>query len=142
MIARTLGGVALVLLATGAAPRTPVPAWPHRAILKSIGNKPVAFRAYTLGGTLIIAVDGAGNRTTNPDAIPRLKAIAEHDTVDAETPADFPLDLYQGPVVFVARDSLQLFVGANPYGQVNQVSANGRRFTVSLVDAKFVIDSK
>jgi hypothetical protein len=143
MFGRLCALAPLMLLAPGSMRITPVvPAWPHRAILTSIDNKPVALRAYTLGGTLIIAVDRAGNRTTTPAAIPSLRPLTAKDTVHAETPADFPLDLSKGPVVFIARDSVHLVVGRNPYGRIDQVAANGRRFTVRLVYDRFVIDSR
>jgi hypothetical protein len=143
MLVRSLSLAALVLLSHGSAATSPaIPAWPHRAIITSIGNKPVAFRAYTLGGTFIIAVDRAGNLTSTPAATPSLRPLTAKDTISAETPGNFPLDLSKGPVVFVASDSVHLVVGRNPYGNIDQVAANGRRFTVRLVDDRFVIDSK
>ena len=133
----------LVLIATSPTPiARHLPAWPHRAILTAGGEKPVAFSAYTLGGTLIVAVDAAGNRIATPAGRATLRALTPRDTIFAETPADFPLDLAKGAVVFVARDSVRLRVGRNPYGQLDQVIANGRRFTVRLVDDRFVIDSR
>jgi hypothetical protein len=118
-------------------------AWPHHAILTSLHEQPVAFLAYTLGGDLIIAVDRSGRRTTTPGAVPSLRAVSREDTIHSETPADFPLDLIRGPVVFVAegRDSLHLVVGKNPFGSIDRVEANGRKFTVRFVADRFVIDS-
>jgi hypothetical protein len=119
-------------------------AWPHRAIVTAVHERPVAFRAYTLGGTLIIAVDASGRRTTTPTAIPTLRALTNMDTIHAQTPADFPLDLSKGPVVFIADgdDSLNVIVGRNPFGSIDRVSATGRRLTVRLLAEKFVVDSR
>ena len=66
------------------------------------------------------------------------------DTIHAHTPADFPLDLYNGPVVFVTdgNDSLNVVVGRNPNGSIDRVSASGRQLTVRLVANNFVIDSR
>ncbi|MBK6457994.1 MAG: hypothetical protein IPF87_18225 [Gemmatimonadetes bacterium] len=49
-----------------------------------------------------------------------------------------------GPVVFVAEDGdrLQLVVGRNPAGSVNQVKAAGQRFLLRMVADRFVIDQR
>jgi hypothetical protein len=143
MTPRWLALTALALLAAPARPEvTAIRAWPHRAMLKSVDNRAVAFRAYTLGGDLIIAVDRSGNPIATSTGTPTFQALTPKDTITAETPGDFPLDLSKGPVVFIADDSLRLTVGRNPYGSIHQVSATGRRFTVRLVDDRFVIDAK
>jgi hypothetical protein len=111
-------------------------------MLKSLDSRPVAFQAYTLGGDLIIEVDRSGNRIAGSGGTPMLRALTPKDTIDGETPGDFPLDLSKGPVVFIARDSLRLTVGRNPYGSIDQVTTTGRRFTVRLVHDRFVIDAK
>ena len=118
--------------------------WPHRAIVTTLHGRAAAFRAYTLGGDLIIAVDASGRYTTTQSAYPRLRALTAADTVRAATPANFALNLSKGPVVFVAEgsDSLRIVVGRNPFGAIDQVTANGRRFTVRLVADKFVIDTR
>jgi len=118
-------------------------AWPHRARLTALHQRPVVFHAWTIGGELIFTVDASGHRT-DPAMISRVRALSVRDTIRAETPADFPLDLLKGPVVFVADggDSLQLTVGRNPYGSVDPVSATGRKFTVRLVDDRFVIEAR
>jgi hypothetical protein len=118
-------------------------AWPHRATVTAVHGRHVAFRAYTRGGTLIIAVDGSGHRTATPAAISMVRAITNRDTIHAETPAVFPLDLNKGPVVFVAEgdDSLNVVVGRNPFGSFDRVSATGHRLMVRLAGDKFVIDS-
>jgi hypothetical protein len=133
------------VLGLGRKVRPPAPAaWPHRAIVTALHERPVAFRAYTRGGILIIAVDASGRRTTTPAAIPMVRALTDKDTIHAQTPADFPLDLSKGPVVFIADgdDSLYVVVGRNPYGSIDRVSAGGRRLTVRLVADNFVIDSR
>ena len=119
-------------------------AWPHRAIVTSLHERSVAFRAYTRGGTLIIAVDASGRYTTAPAPIRPLRALASTDTILAHTPADFPLDLSTGSVVFIAEgsDSLHVAVGRNPYGSIDRVTGRGRRLTLRLETDKFVIDSR
>lgn len=136
--------LALVLFGSGAAWSRPAPAaWPHRALVTSLHQRPVAFRAYTLGGDLIIAVDASGRRTS-PTASSIPHVLTAKDTIRAETPADFPLDLSRGPVVFIAEgtDSLHLVVGRNPYGSISRVSANGRRLTARLDSGRIVIDAR
>ena len=129
----------LVLLVPAARP-VAVPAWPHRASLTSMSGRPASLHAYTLGGVFIVPVDDHGSYAPSSS---RPYQLTERDTVRASTPAEFYLDLEKGPVVFVAdRDSVQLVVGFNPYGSINKVEANGRRFTVRLVDGAFVIDAK
>lgn len=73
-----------------------------------------------------------------------LRALTRTDTILARTPADFPIDLSQGPVVFIAEgsDSLNVVVGRNPYGRIDRVSGRGRHLTLRLVAGKFVIDSR
>jgi hypothetical protein len=73
-----------------------------------------------------------------------LRALTDKDTIQAETPADFPLELSKGPVEFVAEgnDSLDLVVGRNPFGRIDRVFATGRRLTVRLVADKVVIDTR
>jgi hypothetical protein len=141
-----IASMLLLLAALGLGPKVgrPSVAWPHRAIVTSVHERPVAFRAFTRGGILIIAVDASGRRTTTPAAIPTLRALTSKDTIHAQTPADFPLDLSKGPVVFIADgdDSLNVVVGRNPLGSIDRVSARGRRLTVRLVAERFVIDSR
>ena len=143
MFRLSFGLVMLALVGSGSKVSTPTSlAWPHRAIVTSLHGRPVTFRAYTLGGDLIIAVDRSGRRTSTSSAVPTLRALTAKDTIRAETPADFPLDLSKGPVVFLAdgRDSLHLVVGKNPFGSVDQVAADGRKFTVRFVADRFVIE--
>lgn len=140
-----LGLLLLVLLGTSSAVSKPATlAWPHRAFIMAVHERPVTFRAYTLGGDLIIAVDKSGQRTATPPAIPSLRALTAADTIRAQTPADFPLDLSKGPVVFIAEgsDSLHVVVGKNPFGSIDQVAANGRQFKVHFVAGRLVIDTR
>jgi len=144
MLRQSFGLAALAVIASGASISPPKTiAWPHRAILTSRSGRPVAFRAYTLGGVLITAIDAAG-RPTASMASSRIMALTARDTLHARTPADFPLDLSKGPVRFVAegRDSLHLVVGRNPDGAMDQVKADGRAFTVRLVGNTLVIESR
>lgn len=143
MFRLSLGLLVLALIGSDSAVSPASAAWPHRAILTSLHERPAPFRAYTRGGVLIIAVDASGRRTTASATNPRLRALT-NDTIRAETPADFPLDLTKGPVVFIAegRDTLHLVVGRNPFGGVDRVQAKGLRFTVRLVADRFVIDTR
>ena len=139
------GLLVLVLVRGGSGTSTPsTVAWPHRAFVTSLHAPPVSFRAYTLGGDLIIAVDRSGRRTTTPAAIPTLRALTARDTIRAQTPDEFTLNLLKGPVVFAAEghDSLHVVVGKNPFGSVDQVTAVGRKLTLRWVDSRFVIDTR
>lgn len=144
MIRVPLSLLALTLAGAGssAGPSAETAAWPHRAMLTGLHGRSVSFRAFTLGGDLIIAVDKSGRRTTTPSAVPLVRALTSKDTIRAETPADFPLDLSKGAVVFVAEggDSLHIVVGKNPYGAIDQVVADGTKFTLRLTADRFVID--
>jgi hypothetical protein len=160
---RPLFGLSMLVLIGGGPPASkPVRlAWPHGATLTSLNGRPAAFRAYTLGGVLITVVDASGQRTTTPAAVPSVRALTAKDTIRAQTPANFSLDLSKGAVVFVAegRDSLQIVVdavsgsddvrranllglGRNPSGSIDRVRATGRVFTVRLVADRFVIDRR
>ena len=141
---RLRSGLLVLLLGSGATVSRPATlAWPQRAIITSLHQRPVAFRAYTLGGDLITAVDSNGQPTANP-AIPTLRALTARDTIRAQTPAEFPLDLAKGPVVFVAegRDSLHVVAGKNPFGSIDRVAANGPQLIVRFVAGRFVIDTR
>ena len=54
------------------------------------------------------------------------------------------LDLSRGPVMFFTsgRDSIRVVVGRNPFGSLNQVTAQGRRLSVRLVRDSVVISSR
>ena len=145
MLRLPLGLLLLILVGSGSIASPPAAAaWPHRAILTSLHGRPAAFRAYTVGGTFIIAVDASGRHTMTPAGTPRVRALTAADTIRAETPANFPLDLTTGPVVFVAEgsDSLHIAVGRNPMGSIDRQTAKGRKFTVRLVANKFVIEAR
>src|SRR5437879_85517 len=76
-------------------------AWPLRARLSSISGKTTGFRAVTLGGELIIRDTAAmGRRTANP-LIPVIARLGPTDTLHSTTPADFPMDLRNGGVLFL-----------------------------------------
>jgi hypothetical protein len=143
MLRRSSVLLVLALFGTGSAVSLPPIAWPHRAMITALRQRPVAFRAYSLGGDLIVAHDASGRPSASAAGM-RPGPLPVRDTIRTETPADFPLDLSKGPVVFVADggDSLHLVVGRNPNGSVNQVSANGRKLIVRLVANRFVIDSR
>ena len=73
-----------------------------------------------------------------------MRALRRGDTLQAVTPATYPLDLTRGAVVFFSAgtDSLRVVVGRNPYGALHPVAAQGRRLTVRLVADTVVIDSQ
>src|ERR1043166_7338444 len=104
MVRCSLGLLALTLAGAGPIVSPPTTtAWPHRAILTSLHERPVAFRAYTLGGELIIAVDATGRPTTAPEILPVVRTLTAAETIRAETQNNFPLNLSKGTVVFVAE---------------------------------------
>lgn len=144
MFRMSFGLLVLVLVSSGSETTPNTAAWPHRAFVTALHAPPVSFRAYTLGGDLIIAVDRSGRRTTTPAAIPTLRALTARDTIRAQTPDEFTLNLLKGPVVFAAEghDSLHVVVGKNPFGSVDQVTAVGRKLTLRWVDSRFVIDTR
>jgi hypothetical protein len=125
----------LALSMTTAASSPPV-AWPLRAVISDVAGRPVTFKALTLGGELIVP-DGP------PNAIPRVRSLDRGDTISATTPAQYPLDLTRGAVVFLAgeRESIAVSVGRNPYGS-SAVAARGHRLEVHLVRGAIKIDAK
>jgi hypothetical protein len=144
MLRLSIGLLVLAVVDTGPVRSPSAAAWPHRAIVTGVHGRRATFRAYTLGGELVIAANARGQATGTPAAIPSLRVLTAMDTIRAETPADFPLDLTKGPVVFVAdgNDSLHVVVGRNPYGSIVHVAADGRKLTVRLVRGSFVIDRR
>jgi hypothetical protein len=139
--------VVLISIAMGAAIaiRTPPVAWPLRASVSDLRGRPIAFRALSLGGDLVVRVGERPdpNRPLEPP-IPILRTLAPGDTVEATTPATYPLDLAHGPVVFftTGRDSLRVVVGRHPFGAIKPVTAYGRRLTVRQIDDSVVINAR
>jgi hypothetical protein len=123
----------IVGLGTTAAAYRPSMAWPLRARVSDLAGRPVAFRAITLGGELVFQPSGTG----------AIRRLARRDTLSATTPAQYVLDLKDGPVVFFVsgRDSIRVVVGRNPLGS-DPVTAQGRRLSVRLVNDKVVIDAR
>ena len=136
-----------LLLGIGAAATAPAPpaAWPFRALVSDPRGRPVAFQAVSLGGMLIVTAGERSNpnRPLDPP-VAVLRPLARGDTLRATTPADYPLDLARGAVVFftLGRDSVRLVVGRNPFGAIAPVTAQGRRLTVRLVNDSVVIDAR
>jgi hypothetical protein len=111
-------------------------AWPLRAVISDLSGRPITFKALTLGGELIVPVGP-------PNAIMSVRSIGRGDTISATTPAQFPLDLTRGAVVFLAsgKDSISVTVGRNPYGSA-AVTARGHRLEAHLVRGAIKIDAK
>lgn len=111
---------------------TAPPAWPFRATVTDLHGQAVSFSGMTRGGELIIQVGRSS-----------VRALARNDTLRATTPAQYPLDLRRGPVVFFTgnRDSIRVVVGRNP-GATDQVTAQGQRLTVRLANGRAVIDAR
>src|SRR5215212_9191383 len=126
--------IALLLLgsATTGVADSPAAAWPLRVTITDRAGRPVTFRAVTLGGDLIIP--------TKPAGTPGIQRLARGDTLSATTPAQYPLDLERGSVVFFTsgRDSIRVVVGRSPFGATDRVSAEGRRVVVRLVNGAVV----
>jgi hypothetical protein len=126
----------VLALSMTTAANSPAAAWPLRAVISDLAGRPVAFRALTLGGELIVPVGP-------PNAIPSIRILDRGDTLSATTPAEYPLDLARGGVVFFAsgRDSIGVTVGRNPYGSA-AVATRGHRLEVHLVRGAVKIDVK
>ena len=128
--------LSLVLgLGATAVPHSPSMAWPLRARISGLAGRPVAFHAITLGGEIMVP-----GRPGSGGAMHRL---ARGDTLSATTPANYVLDLKEGPVVFFAsgRDSIRVVIGRTPR-EGDPVPAQGRRLTARLVSGKVVIDAR
>lgn len=142
---------ALALLVLGAAAEPSITtargsiAWPHRAIITGLHGRPAAFEAFTLGGELIVQVRSestTGRPSANASISSVVRPLGSTERLRAAAPADHPLNLANGAVVFVATgpDNLRLVVGRNPWGRIAQVAAEGRHFTVRLVADSVVIE--
>lgn len=141
MTRATLVLLVLSSLSAGAPAAVSSPiAWPQRARLTSLDGQPVRFRVYSLGGDLVVTRTAPGGGRGS--AMPEPAILAVGDTLRGITPADFPLDLSKGPVVFLAEgsDSLHLVVGWNPNGSVRAMSRTGRGFRARLDSGLLVID--
>ena len=81
---------------------SPPVAWPLRTTVTDLAGRPVTFHALTLGGDLIIPVGP-------PSGTPVIRRLAGGDTLSATTPAQYPLDLTRGSVVFFTsgKDSIR-----------------------------------
>jgi hypothetical protein len=77
-------------------------------------------------------------------SLPQLRVLAPGDTLRASTPARYPLDPKNGPIVFftTGRDSIRVVVGRNPFGATTRVSAQGRRLLVRMLYREVVIDAR
>ncbi len=142
---------ALALLVLGAvtepsmAPARGSIAWPHRAMVSGLYGRPAAFEAFTLGGELMVQVRSeltTGRPSANASRWSHVRPLSSTERLRAVAPGDYPLNLANGPVVFVATgpDNLRLVVGRNPSGSIAQVAAEGRHFTVRLVADSVVIE--
>jgi hypothetical protein len=78
------------------------------------------------------------------DYMPVVRPLARGDTLRATTPAQYPLNLEGGAIVFFSgtRDSVHVIVGRNPFGEYDRVAADGRRLTVRQVNGKVVIEAQ
>ena len=118
--------------------------WPLRATVTDLHGQPVAFRAVTLGGDLIMVV-GEGSLPNNPrQALPDMEALRHGDTVRATTPATYPLDLRRGPVAFFTRgrDSIRVAVRRFPFDGLWSVTGVGRQLTIRDADSRVTIDAR
>jgi hypothetical protein len=127
----------LIGLGTAAVAHSPPVAWPLRATVTDLAGRPVTFHALAFGGDLIIPVGP-------PSGTPVIRRLARGDTLSATTPAQYPLDLTRGSVVFFTsgKDSIRVVVGRNPDGATDRVSAEGHRLAVRLVNGTVVIETQ
>ena len=132
--------VVLAVLGVGTTRRSV--AWPFRARITDLHGQPVAFRAVTQGGDLILQVGQRSLLSRPLVSTPELRSLAPAETLRALTPAEYPLSLAKGPVVFFSAESIRVVVGGNPFGTVNPVAAQGRRLTVHLANGWVAIDSR
>lgn len=129
--------VVLILGLDGGAGRDATAAWPHRAVVTGIRGERASFRTVTLGGEVAVSLGGS-------ETLPQLGLLAQGDTLRAFTPADLPMNLRNGPVVFLATgtDSIEVTVGRNPHGQFERVTARGRLVTVRLVNDRAILEPR
>jgi hypothetical protein len=116
---------------------SPTAAWPLRATITDPAGRRVTFHALSSGGDLIVPSKLMSETTV-------IRHLARGDTLSATTPAQYPLDLSRGPVVFFTsgRDSIRVVVGRNPFGATDRVSGEGRRVTVWLMHGAVAIDGR
>jgi hypothetical protein len=137
-----ISALVVVLAVLGVGTSTRRVAWPFRAKVTDLHGQPVAFRAITQGGELILEVGQRSLLSRPLVPTPELRPLASAETLQAMTPAEYPLRLTNGPVVFFSAESLRVVVGGNPFGTVNPVTAQGRRLTVRLSHGWVAIESR
>lgn len=118
-------------------------AWPLRARVTSTSGRSVAFRAVAHGGAqLMVGRPGVGLGRDGLGAGVVVAALAAGDTLVASAPAEYPVDLGAGEVVFAAsgRDSLEVVV-TRRLGS-HRVAARGRRLVVRQTDGGVRIESR
>ena len=136
-------GAPIVMLAVlGIAASSRSVAWPFRVRVTDLHGQPVAFRAVSHGGDLILEVGQRSVLSRPLVPTPELRPLARAETLRAVTPAEYPLSLAKGPVVFFSAESIRVVVGGNPFGTVNPVVARGRHLTVRLAHGWVAIDSR
>jgi hypothetical protein len=121
-----LAAGALLLLPSLAAPRmAPALKLPLRVKVTAVGDQPVAYRAYTAGGRLLVIVMRE-NRVVGAGMLPAA------DTARGSSPAEFQADISTGDVVFAADGPGQLQVEVWPNGGATEpkVIRTGRHLTV------------
>ena len=137
-----IGALVMMLAVLGIATTSRSVAWPFRARVTDLHGQPVAFRAVSHGGDLILEIGQRSLLRRPLVPTPELRALARAETLRAVTPAEYPLSLAKGPVVFFSAESIRVVVGGNPFGTVNPVVAQGRRLTVRLARGRVAIDSR
>jgi hypothetical protein len=121
-----------------------------QATVTDLHGKPVAFRAVSLGGGLMVQV---GQRSVGGQLlpVPNLERVRAQDTLQATTPKSFMVDLHDGPMEFFtsSRDSIRVRVVVRhaPGSATSSVIASGRSVTLRLaksvmVEGSVVMDTR
>lgn len=128
-------GILFLLLGSGGAVVASAPPMKSQlqATITDLHGKPVAFRALSLGGDLMVR----GRQMTPPGQflpVENLERLRPQDTLRAVTPKSFMVDVSRGPIVFftASRDSIRVVVSHYPKGATDSEIASGRSVTLRL----------
>ena len=136
--------ILFLMLGSGAVVASDPPMKPWlQATITDLHGKPVAFRALSLGGDLMVQAGLRSPPGRPAPSSPTLERVPPHDTLRATTPKSYMLDLRNGPIVFftTSGDSIRVVVDENPNRGTVRV-ASGRRVTLSLSNSPIVIGNR
>ena|SRR5215467_847251 len=143
-------GILFLMLGSGVVVASDAPVKPRlQATITDLYGKPVAFRALSLGGDLMVqggqpSVPGRLllSAPSRSRAVTNVERVQPQDTLRVTTPKSFWLDLTHGPIVFftTSGDSIRVAVSDPPGGTVRV--ASGRRVTLSLSNSPIVMGNR